>query len=286
MISVAFQVDLSRQEYRSEIRRLATDGSPEAPVIDSVEGQRVDLTSLEVETQERATAVLTSLNRPPADLTGLRFVDGEPYEPSITERAIGGFEGSAGGGGGANGRPPGQATNPVDGTTTTTTTIPPQDGSAFDGLSAARLISFTVLVIVVVALLTLAWRAYARRQGSSEKQSAQVQPQQPKSPTAGRLARSAADAAEAEGRYADALRLRYEAGLHDLDRLGVLSFLPSLPNGVYRTQVLHRSFDRLTDQFDRSIYGLHPTGRQDLDASKEEWSRLMADLTGREQSRV
>ncbi|MBT8249511.1 MAG: hypothetical protein KJN81_04570 [Acidimicrobiia bacterium] len=275
MIPVLLRVDLTRQEYRTEMRNLVNDDTSALPEVDSVEGQPVDLEYLHQETGNRATAVLTSLNRSPADLTGLEFVDGEAFEPSITERALGGFDGSGVEGQEAIGSPGGGQT---DITTTTTAVVPPESSQPVSLEGVGRIVSIVVLLVVLAVLARLIVTWMRRRTGVSETEPSDPPPV-PARQTIGRSL-TEAEQAEAEGRFDDALRLRYEAGLRDLNRLGVVTYTPSLPNGFYRSQVSHGVFDRLTDTFDETVYGLRSTDWLELESSKRDWAELLTDLTG------
>ncbi len=274
MIPFTLRIDLTRQEYRSEIRSLVDGEASALPDVDSVEGQPVDLESLERETGDRATAVLASLNRMPADLTGLEFVDGEPFEPSITDRALGGFDGSGVDGQEAIGAPEGEQTN----ITTTTAVIPPDRSEPASLEGVGRIVSIIVLLVVLTVLVRLIATWMRRRigvPGADSNDPASVTPAEKEERSL-----TGAELAEAEGRFDDALRLRYEAGLRDLNRLGVVTYTPSLPNGFYRSQVSHRVFDRLTDTFDATVYGLKSTDWLELESSKRDWAELLTDLTG------
>lgn len=274
MIPLTFRIDLTRQEYRSEIRSLVDGDASALPDVDSVEGQPVDLEYLEHETGDRATTVLASLNRSPADLTGLEFVDGEPFEPSITDRALGGFDGSGVDGQEAIGAPEGEQTN----ITTTTAVIPPDrsEPSSFEGVG--RIVSIIVLLVVLAVLVRLIATWMRRRIGAPGTDSSDPASVTPAEKEERSL--TEAELAEAEGRFDDALRLRYEAGLRDLNRLGVVTYTPSLPNGFYRSQVSHSVFDRLTDTFDATVYGLRSTDWLELESSKRDWTALLNDLSG------
>ncbi len=83
-----------------------------------------------------------------------------------------------------------------------------------------------------------------------------------------------ASEAAAAGEFAEAIRLRFVAGLLRLDTEGRLRFAPGIPNGVYSHHLASPAFDRLAHQFDEAIYGKVVVS----DADHRECLRLWVEL--------
>jgi uncharacterized protein DUF4129 len=88
---------------------------------------------------------------------------------------------------------------------------------------------------------------------------------------------AAADAAERDGRIADALRLRFQAGLLRLDELGVLAYRPSLPNAAVSRRLGSPTFDGLLQRFEEVVYGGRPADPGDASGAREGWRKVLAD---------
>lgn len=85
-----------------------------------------------------------------------------------------------------------------------------------------------------------------------------------------------AQAVEADQRadHAEAIRLRFVAGLLRLDQDGVIDFYPGLSNGAISQELRDPTFDRLASQFDRVVYGRRPAGADDSRQATDDWMRL------------
>jgi hypothetical protein len=84
-----------------------------------------------------------------------------------------------------------------------------------------------------------------------------------------------ADAAQDRGDHAEAIRLRFVAGLLRLDAAGRIEFYPGLSNALVSAELADDTFDRLADQFDRVVYGRRPATAGDSAAAEADWRQLL-----------
>jgi hypothetical protein len=91
----------------------------------------------------------------------------------------------------------------------------------------------------------------------------------------------AAQAAEARGAFADAVRLRFRAGLLRLSFRGALDYRPSLLTADARRRLGSPEFDTLASSFERIAYGGAPAAETDAVAAREGWRKLLAPAPGR-----
>jgi hypothetical protein len=81
--------------------------------------------------------------------------------------------------------------------------------------------------------------------------------------------------ADERGDHAEAIRLRFVAGLLRLDQEGAIDFYPGLSNGSISAELADPGFDRLADQFDRVVYGRRPVGPVDSARAASDWTALL-----------
>lgn len=84
-----------------------------------------------------------------------------------------------------------------------------------------------------------------------------------------------ADLAEGAGRYGEAVRLRFLAGLVRLDRAGVVEVRTSETTGQLRAALRSPSFDSLAVTFDEVVYGNRTATAADVAAARAGWSRVL-----------
>jgi hypothetical protein len=84
-----------------------------------------------------------------------------------------------------------------------------------------------------------------------------------------------AAAAHDRGDHAEAIRLRFVAGLLRLDAAGRIEFYPGLSNALVSAELADDTFDRLADQFDRVVYGRRPATADDSAAAEADWRQLL-----------
>lgn len=86
----------------------------------------------------------------------------------------------------------------------------------------------------------------------------------------------AARAAEERGAFADAVRLRFRAGLLRLGSRDAIEYRPSLRTAEVSRQLHSPQFDSLSDTFDRIAYGGEPAEPADADEARDGWRDLLA----------
>jgi hypothetical protein len=85
----------------------------------------------------------------------------------------------------------------------------------------------------------------------------------------------AAVAAERDGRHADAVRLRFQAGLLLLGESELVAFVPSMSNSEVSRALGSRRFDRLARRFDEIVYGGGHAVAEDVESARREWETLL-----------
>jgi hypothetical protein len=95
----------------------------------------------------------------------------------------------------------------------------------------------------------------------------------------GALERAAA-AAESNGAFADAVRLRFRAGLLGLGARAVIEYSPSVRTAQVARRLRSREFDTLAATFDRVTYGGATAQASDAEAACEGWKRVLAAASG------
>jgi hypothetical protein len=130
-------------------------------------------------------------------------------------------------------------------------------------------------IALVAALVTLALarrrgRGLAQRSGSHRDRMRDLDPDA--------LERQA-DGAEAAGRFDEAFRLRFLAGLVRLDRAGVVELRPSLTSGALRRRVPSSALRDLTVRFDEIVYGGQAAGPDDVDQARRDWPRALEQVS-------
>jgi hypothetical protein len=89
---------------------------------------------------------------------------------------------------------------------------------------------------------------------------------------------AAADEAERNGDLERAVRLRFRAGLVRLDRAGAIALRPWITTGQLRATISSPSFRGLSWRFDQIAYGGQPAQREDVEAAKQEWPRVLQEV--------
>lgn len=90
----------------------------------------------------------------------------------------------------------------------------------------------------------------------------------------------AAEAAERRGQTAEALRLRFRAGLLRLHSNGAIRLRPSMPTGEVARSLRSPAFDRLAADFDAVAYGGRRPEESDLEATRRRWSEVIREAAG------
>lgn len=92
------------------------------------------------------------------------------------------------------------------------------------------------------------------------------------------LERAAADA-EQRGELELAVRLRYRAGLNRLEAKGIISNRLSRTDGQLRLALGDPLFDDLADRHQSIAYGSQPASRDDVEAAKDAWPKVLSGAT-------
>lgn len=98
--------------------------------------------------------------------------------------------------------------------------------------------------------------------------------------TAAELERASAEA-EADGRFGDAVRERFQAGLLRLAELGTISSGDRVPNAVIARALRSAVFERLAQRFEQIVYGGAGADADDAEAARADWSTLLAGVAKR-----
>lgn len=91
----------------------------------------------------------------------------------------------------------------------------------------------------------------------------------------------AADEAEREGNFERAVRLRFRAGLLQLDRRRVLTYRPSLTTGEVARAIHAPAFADVGGRFDEIAYGGRPAERDDAEAARRGWKAVLEQAVAR-----
>ena len=111
--------------------------------------------------------------------------------------------------------------------------------------------------LVIVAIV--AGASFGLAQQTAHRRAAAVIAQAEQSPEGGRERPAAierrAEEAERAGDFAEAVRLRFHAGLLRLDARGLIEYRPSLGTAAVARRLHSPEFDRLAGRFDEIVYG-------------------------------
>ena len=89
-----------------------------------------------------------------------------------------------------------------------------------------------------------------------------------------------AEEAERRGQLAEALRLRFRAGLLRLDRMGALELRPGVTNRAVARVLRSARFDGLASDFDEVVYGGRTATTDDVGQARGEWPAVLAGARG------
>ncbi len=130
-------------------------------------------------------------------------------------------------------------------------------------------IAVVLVMVLIAATITLRFaRARTARAKTSESTRGE-------SHTSAELERQA-DEAERSGRYGDAVRLRFRAGLRRLAEQHALRIPEQRPNVDLVRQLDDASFTVLAARFDEIAYASSSGGIADVLAAREQWPRVIA----------
>ncbi len=135
------------------------------------------------------------------------------------------------------------------------------------------LIFWILAAAVVVGLSAFVARRALRRLSGPAGSSAIAAPITGEDP---RELAGAADAAEARGAFADAIRLRFRAGLLTLGERGAIDYRPSLLNADAARRLRSSQFDSLAQTFEQVTYGNAPAAPTDASQARDGWDALLS----------
>ncbi len=132
-----------------------------------------------------------------------------------------------------------------------------------------------VWVAVVLVLLLIATALVLRFARTRSAEAKKVETARGENRTAAELERQA-DEAEQSGRYGDAVRLRFRAGLRRLAEHHALRIPEQRPNGDLVRQLDDASFSALAARFDEIAYASSPGSTSDVLTAKDRWPKVIA----------
>lgn len=133
-----------------------------------------------------------------------------------------------------------------------------------------------VLAAVVLATGAAIATRYARRALSNPQTRATASAEG--TPASARDLDRAAEEAERAGQFAEAVRLRFSAGLQRLAERELVEPLTAIPNAEVGRWLDSDRFDRLARDFDEIVYGGRPAGAGDAQRARAGWQGLMQSL--------
>jgi len=140
------------------------------------------------------------------------------------------------------------------------------------------LLSGVLAAVALGAAAAIGSRAAARRAGGAAARGAGAAGGERTS--AARLRREA-DAAEAHGDLELALRLRFRAGLVDLDAHELIELRPALTNHELLRALPSPTLAGLVDGFEAVAYGGRPAGPGDLRSARDGWPLVVKEASAR-----
>jgi hypothetical protein len=147
-------------------------------------------------------------------------------------------------------------------------------------LPGGRAVLWALLATVVLgAAAMLAGRAGAERVGEGAGGAA-AGAGDPEGASAARLRQEAARA-ERRGNLDEALRLRFRAGLVDLDSRALIELRPALTNRELLRDVPSPTLAGLVDGFEAVAYGGRPADADDLRSARDGWPRVPGEALER-----
>jgi hypothetical protein len=147
-----------------------------------------------------------------------------------------------------------------------------QIGKLFPGGAA---VVWILLGLALLATSVLVARRYSRRALIGGSDESELDPGRPLQQAA-ELERDA-DQAEREGKLAEAVRLRFEAGLARLAERGAIAPPRSTPTGELAGALQSPAFDGLAHRFDEIAYGAAPAQAADVMQARRQWPVVLRE---------
>jgi hypothetical protein len=140
-------------------------------------------------------------------------------------------------------------------------------------LPGGTITAWTLLAALIIAAVWLLARRYTR--GALAAPSAPGSGPRRRERGPAELEREA-EQAEHEGRFADAVRLRFRAGLERLSEEGVIAPAGATPTAEVSRALRSQDFESLARRFDEIAYGCAPAAPDDAQAAREGWSDVLS----------
>jgi hypothetical protein len=150
--------------------------------------------------------------------------------------------------------------------------------SALRALPGPTWVAVALLALVVVALAVSVLARSQRAGGLFGGSIGSARSARPEDPA---TLERAADEAERAGDYADALRLRFRAGLLRLDEHGAIRYRPSLTTVEVRRVLGDETFDDLASRFEEVAYGGDEAAASDVTAARSGWRHVLDTVARR-----
>ena len=141
-----------------------------------------------------------------------------------------------------------------------------------------------VWIAVVLVMLLIAAALVLRFTRTRTARAKSAETGRSDSHTAGELERQA-DEAEQSGRYGDAVRLRFRAGLRRLAEQHAVRIPEQRPNGELAGQLDDATFSVLAARFDEIAYASSPSGITDVLMARERWPGVIAAAVAKARQR-
>ena len=141
------------------------------------------------------------------------------------------------------------------------------------GLPGGLVTGWILVVLLLGGAIATVTRRYSRAALAIETQGS-------RDDGAGREQRAAdleraAGEAERDGRFAEAVRLRFRAGLERLGEQGTITGPRSTPTADVARRLGSAEFDGLARRFDEIAYGAAPAGEADAEQARSGWRRVI-----------
>ena len=134
----------------------------------------------------------------------------------------------------------------------------------------------TVWVLLALALVATSVIGARRRALAKGRADARAIALQAALERAAELERRA-EVAEREGRFADAVRLRFRAGVARLSEDGDVPLARSTPNMQLAKLLSSQDFDALASRFEEIAYGSAPADRADAEDALRRWRSVLTE---------
>jgi hypothetical protein len=135
--------------------------------------------------------------------------------------------------------------------------------------------TWTVLGLALLGAIVFGARRYSRRALLRETRRDWAGSGRGGPERAADLEREAARA-EDDGRFEDAVRLRFRAGLARLAESGAIRTARSTPNAQLSRTLESRDFDALARRFDEIAYGASPAASDDAQDARRRWRAVVS----------